>query len=969
MRNFTIVKAILILVWLGLLYPLAAGAQQSINIPPHGSVYTGTVRGYWFTAPDDFIITGLRLPTTAGPGLQYIHLMRLNAPPPAYATTTSAFTTLEFVNGAASGVIIPTNIYVTAGDIIGVLGQDGGNRNSYAPSGGTFASSVAGQPIILERLIYQGNLTGGLPAPNVSKETAGNIARVEIFWDYPSTAENDAGVTAIDSPASFCPGNHNIVATVKNFGINQIHSVTVNWTFNGILQTPVIYNQTLDTFSGTGPNSAQIVLGSKTFVANQLDDIVAWTSMPNNLVDTAIGNDSADVAVMPSMSGTYTIDPFGSGSGNYPTFADAVNDLNSFGVCGPITFNVAGGVYNEQVSLDKINGVNETNTILFRPDPNNVSPVEIVVAGSSTDNYGIRLNGTAYTTFEGMSVQTSGSYSTAVRLEGGANNNTIRGCQLVGPIVSSTSTNNVMVYSNEQGNESNTIKGNYIYGGSYGVYYRGGGTTSLVKNPVIEDNVVENPYYQGIYLYYTDGSLVKGNYVTSTSSYATGYAIYVGYSDNGSQVVSNEVYSMGGSWPDYGIYVYYCDHTDTLRGVVANNMIHVGGPTESDAKYGLSVYYNNFSDVYYNTVVVEGTSTTGRPGYLYGGANNKAYNNNLMNYGNGYTVYTLSGNFVWDYNNLATNGSTFAYHSGAVADFTAWQGLGHGTNSISVNNIYSNPDSLRTCDPAIYKKGVVVNEVTYDIDGDPRMPSTPNIGADEFIVDANDYYLGDTIYFCGGDQLELGGTMNGGTFVWSTGETTPTITVTQEGNYTVTVDGPCATGMVDDVQVIDVNPVPSFIIEEGQFIGGFQNTSEWGTSYHWDFGDGTTSTQKNPWHKYADNGPYTITLTVMNYCDTVTLSKDVQFSVGLNEITFGSQVNIYPNPASNIINLAFGDDIEEQMVQVELLDMKGQQVSNQLVKVVKNSVESMDVSSLTKGVYLIKLTTSREVTTKQVVVQ
>src|SRR5438067_7947238 len=35
-------------------------------------------------------------------------------------------------------------------------------------------------------------------------------------------------------------------------------------------------------------------------------------------------------------------------------------------------------------------------------------------------------------------------------------------------------------------------------------------------------------------------------------------------------------------------------------------------------------------------------------------------------------------------------------------------------------------------------------------------------------------------------------------------------------------------------------------------------------TYHWDFGDGSSSTDQNPSHTYAKVGEYTATLTVMN---------------------------------------------------------------------------------------------------------
>lgn len=58
----------------------------------------------------------------------------------------------------------------------------------------------------------------------------------------------------------------------------------------------------------------------------------------------------------------------------------------------------------------------------------------------------------------------------------------------------------------------------------------------------------------------------------------------------------------------------------------------------------------------------------------------------------------------------------------------------------------------------------------------------------------------------------------------------------------------------------------------------FQNTSQRisdSTQFFWDFGDGTTSTQENPFHYYSESGTYTITLVAQdvgscNFSDTLT---------------------------------------------------------------------------------------------------
>ena len=50
------------------------------------------------------------------------------------------------------------------------------------------------------------------------------------------------------------------------------------------------------------------------------------------------------------------------------------------------------------------------------------------------------------------------------------------------------------------------------------------------------------------------------------------------------------------------------------------------------------------------------------------------------------------------------------------------------------------------------------------------------------------------------------------------------------------------------------------------------------TSWNWDFGDGTTSTEQNPVHTYAESGIYTITLEACNSlgCDVVTLPDFIE---------------------------------------------------------------------------------------------
>ncbi|RYM33813.1 T9SS type A sorting domain-containing protein [Brumimicrobium glaciale] len=179
-------------------------AQTMMPLPNFGNTYSGSVRGYWFTAPTSFIITGVRVPADAGPGTQNIHIMKINdATPVTYATSSTNFTTLSYIQGAPNNVIQSVNILVNQGDIIGILGQ-AGTSNSYSVTGGPYPSTILGQSLTLNRLIYQGNITAG-PAPNYSWEPgSGAISRVEMYYTSPAPCTGTpSGGTAI-APSLAC---------------------------------------------------------------------------------------------------------------------------------------------------------------------------------------------------------------------------------------------------------------------------------------------------------------------------------------------------------------------------------------------------------------------------------------------------------------------------------------------------------------------------------------------------------------------------------------------------------------------------------------------------------------------------------------------------------------------------------------------------------------------------------------------
>ncbi len=157
-----------------------------IPIPYHDYSYSGNARGYWFQAPCDFKLTGVRAPTDYSTNAQTIHLVKFNSIPPDFSATTTDFVTLYYGRNIIDTNFVGLNIDVVEGDIIGVMTvRDNGSGvclTSYSTATSPFASSILDNPVNLRRLIYQGNIISA-PATNFSNENVGTIGRAELRYE------------------------------------------------------------------------------------------------------------------------------------------------------------------------------------------------------------------------------------------------------------------------------------------------------------------------------------------------------------------------------------------------------------------------------------------------------------------------------------------------------------------------------------------------------------------------------------------------------------------------------------------------------------------------------------------------------------------------------------------------------------------------------------------------------------------
>jgi gliding motility-associated-like protein len=178
-------------------------AQTAIAIGPQMATFTSMVRGYTFTAPGNFTICGLFIPTDASTGVQSVEIVRFtNAAPPAWPGTTNAFTSLFYNANNASNAMIPCNVSVSNGDIMGIYGARGTNMvNSY--DGINYVTTINGNNATLSRSGMQANLSTQQMA-NIWAETQFRIGRIIMYINCCPTPPAPSG--PITTNAGACIG-------------------------------------------------------------------------------------------------------------------------------------------------------------------------------------------------------------------------------------------------------------------------------------------------------------------------------------------------------------------------------------------------------------------------------------------------------------------------------------------------------------------------------------------------------------------------------------------------------------------------------------------------------------------------------------------------------------------------------------------------------------------------------------------
>lgn len=127
-----------------------------------------------------------------------------------------------------------------------------------------------------------------------------------------------------------------------------------------------------------------------------------------------------------------------------------------------------------------------------------------------------------------------------------------------------------------------------------------------------------------------------------------------------------------------------------------------------------------------------------------------------------------------------------------------------------------------------------------------------------------------------------------------------------------------------------------------------QSDARYAITYNWNFGDGTTSTQRNPpAHTYTQNGTYTITLDAANNCCTTRFTQTVVIgeATGSNIPTAQTILQVYPNPSIN-------GKVQVQTPNATALYLYD--ITGKLLASANQSSTTFDLANFGKGIYLVK---------------
>lgn len=188
-----------------------------------------------------------------------------------------------------------------------------------------------------------------------------------------------------------------------------------------------------------------------------------------------------------------------------------------------------------------------------------------------------------------------------------------------------------------------------------------------------------------------------------------------------------------------------------------------------------------------------------------------------------------------------------------------------------------------------------------------------------------------------------------GTFEWSTGETTATISVMPSGTETYSITFTDDNGCVDtdEVSVSNFTTAQPTISESGGVLTADINAF----GYQWYLNGQPIQGASAQSYIPVMDGDYTVEIFDTNGCSSLSDVFAVDF-VAIEDIEGLSVFEVYPNPFNGYLTVQL-ESTQSTQLQLELVNITGQVLFTQFVNSNDNAV--LDLRDLSAGMYFIRL--------------
>jgi hypothetical protein len=219
--------------------------------------------------------------------------------------------------------------------------------------------------------------------------------------------------------------------------------------------------------------------------------------------------------------------------------------------------------------------------------------------------------------------------------------------------------------------------------------------------------------------------------------------------------------------------------------------------------------------------------------------------------------------------------------------------------------------------------------------------------------------LGEDQVLCGIGEYELDAGNEGSTYLWSTGETTQTITATGEGEteFWVAVTNPESCASADTV-MLNFAALPSVdlgadtvICQDGQVVLDAGNP---GAAYEWSTGETTQTITINAENYQPGTEEFTCEVTTTEGCKSSDgMMIEFRDCTSIEELESSLGLEVFPNPNNGVFTIEVNGDANLD-VNIKVMNITGVVVYDAGQVAVNGSFkEQLDLSAMAEGIYTI----------------